>query len=166
MGDGYPPNPTQTGDSPTRTSADEKHVDNVGQTPLSTDNPVASLAAKLRARPAAESGFTLIELLVVLVIIGILITIAVPSYLGFRDRAGTTAAKANIRSAVPVIETYYSDNDTYTGMTVAALQTIDASVNITVVSVGAATYCVSDTQGGITNYKNGPSGSITTTACT
>jgi type IV pilus assembly protein PilA len=115
---------------------------------------------KLRRRLAREEGFTLIELLVVIVIIGILLAIAVPSYLGFRDRANNSAAGANVRAAVPSVEAYYADNGTYAGLDLAALQDIDSGINITdpAVTPGAADqtateYCIQSTVGGATWHK-------------
>lgn len=110
-----------------------------------------------------EQGFTLIELLVVIIIIGILLAIAVPSYLGFKDRAANNAAKANLRAAVPSAEAYYQDNGAYTGMTTAALTAIDSGLSptLTVASAGASSYCLTDTVSGKTWSVAGPGPSST-----
>jgi prepilin-type N-terminal cleavage/methylation domain-containing protein len=52
------------------------------------------LVARLQRRLEGEEGFTLVELTIVMLIFGILLTIALPSYLSpFRDRANKTSAE-------------------------------------------------------------------------
>ena len=114
-----------------------------------------------------QGGFTLIELLVVIIIIGILLAIAIPSYLKFRDRANKSAAQANVRASIPAVEAYYADNNTYAGATLSYLQTTyDAGVkNIVVQSVSSTTYCIESTVGAETWKKSGPGSDILTGTC-
>ena len=118
-----------------------------------------------------EGGFTLIELLVVIIILGILLAVAVPSYIGFKSKAEKSAAQANVRAAVPAVEAFYADNGTYVNMDAASTAAVpgisyyDPSSTSKIVVDNTqgttATYCIYSTQGGSTFYKKGPAGAIT-----
>jgi prepilin-type N-terminal cleavage/methylation domain-containing protein len=68
-----------------------------------------------RAKHPEQSGFTLVELLVVVAIIGILSSVAITQYAGYKQKAVDGKMESDLQSGRHAMEAYFVDNDTYQG---------------------------------------------------
>jgi len=67
----------------------------------------------LKDRRRDETGFTLIELMVVVLIMGILMAIAIPTFLSTQGSANDSSAKSNVTNVLTSEKAYFEDNTVY-----------------------------------------------------
>jgi type IV pilus assembly protein PilA len=134
---------------------------------------------RLRSRAGRQEGFTLVELLVVVLIIGILAAIAIPTFLGQKDKANDASAKSLLTTGVTSMETFYTDNQTYVGADGTTMKAIEPSITwsttagaqtkdnaISLSNLSATSFTLTTTISANKVYSYAKSGTTITKACT
>jgi type IV pilus assembly protein PilE len=110
-------------------------------------------------------GVTLMELLVVVGIIGILASIAVPTYRQYTVRTHRAAARACMSEAAQYMERYYTSNmkyeDAVLGLNCQTDSSLDDHYTITADDLGQRTYTITATPQGAQAEQDAACGTLT-----
>jgi prepilin-type N-terminal cleavage/methylation domain-containing protein len=87
------------------------------------------IVRRLRQGVDQQRGFTLIELLVVIIIIAVLASIAIPTFMGQRQHAQDAAAYSLVRNALTALQGAFVDTADYTKVTADMLNRTEPSID-------------------------------------
>lgn len=111
-----------------------------------------------------QSGFTLIEVMIVVVIIGILASIAYPSYQEYVVRGNRAEGMALLADAAARQERYFAQNSTYAS-NLSSLNMIDESLNkhykVVVSSASSSAYALTAQAQGTQASRDTKCGNLT-----
>lgn len=94
-----------------------------------TDRIATRIVRRLSRGFRESAGFTLIELLVVIIIIAVLASIAIPTFMGQRMHAQDAAAYTLVRNALTAMQGAFVDTGDYTAITEAELESIEPGID-------------------------------------
>jgi prepilin-type N-terminal cleavage/methylation domain-containing protein len=89
-----------------------------------------------------KKGFTLVEIMIVVLIMGILMTIAVPSFVNSRNRSRKNSCIANLRSIDSAKTQYVMENMLDTGATVSTSNLVPTYMRVMPTCPASGTYSI------------------------